>query len=161
MGRKGRGIFSPPLHPDFAPAMQASSVLSHCLSQTRNSCTINSDTLSFSSRCLNEYQPHRSWVTLWGARTPSKQNLVMFPPQDAHSELDILWFMVLYLVNYVLFCEVLFVSSILCFFEGNQCTTRSAQDWKQTLARQRSEWSTDCEFLALSLLKFLIRPLPG
>ena len=65
------------------------------------------------------------------------------------------------LVNYVLFCEVLFVMSILCFFEGNQCTTWSAQDWKQTLARQRSEWSTDCEFLALLLLKFAIRPLPG
>ena len=102
IGRKGRGVFSPPPHPDFAPAMQASSVLSHCLSQTRDSCTINSETLSFSFRCLSEYQPHRSWVTLWGARTPSKQNLVMFPPQDAHSELDILWFMVLYLVNYVL-----------------------------------------------------------
>ena len=39
----------------------------------------------------------------------------MFRPQDAHSELDILWFMVLYLVNYVLFCEILFVMSILCF----------------------------------------------
>ena len=97
-GGKGGEFFLPLLHPDFAPAMHASSVLSHCLSQTRNSCTINSDTLSFSSRCLNEYQPHRSWVTLWGARTPSKQNLVMFRPQDAHSELDILWFMVLYLL---------------------------------------------------------------
>ena len=32
------------------------------------------------------------------------------------------------LVNYVLFCEILSVMSILCFFEGNQCTTRSAQD---------------------------------
>ena len=55
------------------------------------------------------------------------------------------------------FCEILFVMSILCIFEGNQCTARSAQDWKQTPARQRSEWSADCEFLALSLFKFAYR----
>ena len=72
-GGKGGEFFLPLLHPDFAPAMHASSVLSHCLSQTRNSCTINSDTLSFSSRCLNEYQPHMSWVLCEGQELhPSK-----------------------------------------------------------------------------------------